>query len=399
MGLLVCWQPASATIIGLEADQALSVKDQTQKEIRHFPQGTISEAIRSDNQLFRLSYGRDIHGMIMIILYPDPAAPESVEVTFQGKVIKLSPDAALTINVKEDLSSTVFVPGLVGTVEIDGEVLNKSPYKVEMVQRNKKRNNPGGEAPPVSRKEQPPSKPKQAVQPRPPSPPRLQPPAPPQPLPPVENPDIARIEPPKGVTQNRHPSSDPVAAIIHGQVFVDGDHNGNFLPLSERQKIPVGSVVKTSKTGVVYIVFSKSLGVRLSPGTVVTVLESGVDRVVGALDAAMQLEEGTLTASLQPKAEGQSFLKVVVGEALLTCPDGDFLVDRKEGGNEVLVHRGEVILGTPSNSQALNRVIINQTASFIKPEAAEVVETGVTARARLKGLLEVLYSTMEYAFE
>jgi hypothetical protein len=92
-------------------------------EITRLTTGSIGKQIAADNQVFKVSYGKDLRGRINIIIYPDPEKPQSLDLNVLGKEVKISSDAVLTIVDDGTGALSQFQAGMVGTVTVSGETL------------------------------------------------------------------------------------------------------------------------------------------------------------------------------------------------------------------------------------------------------------------------------------
>ncbi len=116
-----CSNAFSATQLHINGIQELEITSQDGKLVNSLSSGSISQLIKSDNQAFKVSYGKDLKGRQTIILYPDPAKPQSISVNFNGQDINLSPDSVLTI--VNDKSTTIFQAGILGTISVGGQTV------------------------------------------------------------------------------------------------------------------------------------------------------------------------------------------------------------------------------------------------------------------------------------
>ncbi|MDD5261427.1 MAG: FecR family protein [Methylacidiphilales bacterium] len=116
-----CSNAFSATQLHINGLQELEIANQDGKLINSLTSGSISQLIKSDNQAFKVSYGKDLKGRQTVILYPDPAKPQSISVNFMGQDINLSPDSVLTIVI--DKSATIFQAGILGTISVGGQTV------------------------------------------------------------------------------------------------------------------------------------------------------------------------------------------------------------------------------------------------------------------------------------
>ncbi|MEO0453133.1 MAG: FecR family protein [Verrucomicrobiota bacterium] len=109
----------TATELGINQAGFLEITSSAGEIVDTLPSGSISTLIQSDNQSFKVSYGKDLNGQKTLIIYPDPENPQSLELTVFGKSATLTEDAVLTI-VGEDQ----FQAGVLGTVIVDGQDLS-----------------------------------------------------------------------------------------------------------------------------------------------------------------------------------------------------------------------------------------------------------------------------------
>jgi hypothetical protein len=85
--------------------------------------GSIGKQITSGNQVFKVSYGKDLRGRTNIIIYPDPEKPQSLDLNILGQAVKISSDAVLTVIDDGTGALSQFQAGMVGTVTVSGQPL------------------------------------------------------------------------------------------------------------------------------------------------------------------------------------------------------------------------------------------------------------------------------------
>lgn len=85
--------------------------------------GSIGKQITADNQLFKVSYGKDLRGRTNIIIYPDPEKPQSLDLVIMGQPVQISSDAVLTVIDDGTGSLSQFQAGVVGRVTVAGQPL------------------------------------------------------------------------------------------------------------------------------------------------------------------------------------------------------------------------------------------------------------------------------------
>lgn len=85
--------------------------------------GSIGKQINAENQLFKVSYGKDLRGRTNIIIYPDPEKPQSLDLMVMKQSVQISSDAVLTIIDDGTGSLSQFQAGVVGQVTVAGQPL------------------------------------------------------------------------------------------------------------------------------------------------------------------------------------------------------------------------------------------------------------------------------------
>lgn len=351
--------PAWATTLHLVGDGTLSVEDRQRKENQKIPMGTISEQIRSDGQIFRLSYGREVSDLVTILIYSDPEFKAPIQISFQGMALKLSEGAVLTIRVKKDGTEASFIPGLVGTITLNGRMLKKSGYHVET--------KPDWQKKPVEKKK-------------------------PGPF----DSDPVKAGKSDGIVQNQLPSIPPIISGTCGEVLIDTENDGSFVPLKDKDPVPIGAVIKTVGEGTASLVFTNTLAIRLSPGTTVMLMESGLDLQGSAIDAALQLEHGEIMTALLSSSTGRSILRVICGKTVIRTAGAEFFLSHYEPWSQLAVSYGEAVFGGPLDERAVSK---GKIACFSDAASPRITFIKSDTKKRIETLSKKLASDIREAFK
>ncbi|MEM6885595.1 MAG: FecR family protein [Verrucomicrobiota bacterium] len=114
----------AATTISLEPNNVLSIADSQGAQVSTLNSGSISETISADNQTFKLSFGQDLQGRHTIIIYPDPGAPQSLDLMIFGQSVQMTQDSVLTITANDSGASSQFQAGVLGEVTLAGSPIS-----------------------------------------------------------------------------------------------------------------------------------------------------------------------------------------------------------------------------------------------------------------------------------
>ncbi|MEM9443912.1 MAG: hypothetical protein AAGA18_01040 [Verrucomicrobiota bacterium] len=422
----------------LTEDARLKIISKNADEFRFVSQGSISERVSLEGQVFRISYGLDIQNRIKIILYSDTNSPQAFDLSLLEKKISLSADAVLTITLDTVRHTVIFKPGVIGTVKIDGEVLANKPLQVDYKSENRSQTKEVREQELVRKTTRTtPGETKQGIQTMPHS---TQPSATDIPTatlatnqitqPPrlsvlktqeidqlqmgttrpshsgldiIQGPEWSMLKPQKSplpqldissLIQNRHPDSPPTMAIVHGEVSIAPEGSSKFLPISEGQKLPTGATLKTGSSGVAYLVFSNFTGIRVSQNSELIVKESGVDSVIKAMDLLLFLKTGSIVASHQPPTPSATSLKFVMRDLLASGNQGIFSIFRNQDDVEISLLKGTMNVTNGIDTQT----ILGNQWSQSSPEILNRPNPLPSeSQGQLIGLLQVLESTIKYS--
>jgi hypothetical protein len=121
-----------ALSVSLEANTQLRVNAAGDLEIingqgelvKILSNGSISQSIKSDNQAFKVSYGKDLKGRFTTIVYPEPEKPQSIALTIFNQSVDISSDAVLTVVAEKDLSTATLQSGVLGKIRVAGNELS-----------------------------------------------------------------------------------------------------------------------------------------------------------------------------------------------------------------------------------------------------------------------------------
>jgi hypothetical protein len=119
----LAFQSWGAPSLTLNNAKELVITNSDGAEVTRLTTGSIGKQVTADNQVFKVSYGKDLRGRTNIIIYPDPEKPQSLELNVLGKEVKISSDAVLTIVDDGTGAMSQFLAGMVGTVTVSGETL------------------------------------------------------------------------------------------------------------------------------------------------------------------------------------------------------------------------------------------------------------------------------------
>jgi len=111
----------AATKLSVNSIGDLEVASQDGKTARAIVSGTIGEIITADSQTFKISYGKDLKGSRTLIVYPDPAKPQSLKVNFMGQDISLTSDAVLTVIASDN--TALVKSGFLGSITVGDQKL------------------------------------------------------------------------------------------------------------------------------------------------------------------------------------------------------------------------------------------------------------------------------------
>jgi hypothetical protein len=114
------WAGPTLTV---NANRELEITAQDGTPVARLITGSIGKQITADNQVFKVSYGKDLRGRTNIIVYPDPEKPQALDLTILGQSVKISSDAVLTVIDDGSGSLSQFQSGMVGTVTVAGQPL------------------------------------------------------------------------------------------------------------------------------------------------------------------------------------------------------------------------------------------------------------------------------------
>ena len=417
----------------LTEDTRLKITSQNADEFQFVPEGSISRRISLDGQVFRVSYGVDIKSRTKIILYADTSSPQAFQIQFLGKQIHLSPDAVLTITVNPFDKSATFTPGVIGRVKVDGQPLDNQPLQIlqepkaqkksaEELRQEIERLGLMNHSKPIQ-----PTPPIETPQPQQPQTPETtsttitpsQAPARislPKTTPPtnelshegldvIQEPEPIRLTPAPTPIQSlnipsllrkKHPNTPPTVAITHGGVSVAPQGSSTFSPISEGQTVPIGSILRTDKSGVAYLIFSEYSGLRLSQDSEIIIHEAGKDNIAKAVDILISLKKGSVVTSHQPPDPNLTSIRIVLNDSLAAANQGTFSIFRDKEMIEISVIKGGITLTNGTNTQVISSNQWSQSSpSILNPPNSLPEES----RDQLIGLLEVLNSTIQYASE
>jgi len=110
-------------VLTVNENKELVINSQSGSEVAKLITGSIGKQITADNQMFKVSYGKDLRGRTNIIIYPDPEKPQALEMTVLGQNVKISSDAVLTVIDDGSGALSQFQAGMVGTVTVAGQPL------------------------------------------------------------------------------------------------------------------------------------------------------------------------------------------------------------------------------------------------------------------------------------
>lgn len=109
-----------ATTITLDEINHLVITDETGSSVASLPTGSISEKITADNQVFKLSFGKDLENNHTIIIYPDPSAPQSLAFNLLGADVTMTADSVLTVSAPQSGAAPQLQAGVLGEITLAG---------------------------------------------------------------------------------------------------------------------------------------------------------------------------------------------------------------------------------------------------------------------------------------
>jgi hypothetical protein len=122
----------ASTQLRLNAAGDLEITDASGRLVKALSNGSISQSIKTDNQAFKVSYGKDLKGRFTTIIYPDPEKPQTVSLSIFKQDVVISSDAVLTVITEKDQSSSILQSGVLGKVSVGGTSLaGGSPVKIQ----------------------------------------------------------------------------------------------------------------------------------------------------------------------------------------------------------------------------------------------------------------------------
>lgn len=114
---------SAATSLNINEGGMLSIRSNDGQPVTTLSSGSVSETIQSDNQSFKISFGKDLNGKATLIIYANPENPQSLDLNVYGKSVQMTEDAVLTVTGGVDQPQALFQSGVLGTVTIDGQKL------------------------------------------------------------------------------------------------------------------------------------------------------------------------------------------------------------------------------------------------------------------------------------
>jgi hypothetical protein len=121
--LIAILSATAATSLQIKEGGYLSINSADGQAVTSLASGSVSETIQSDNQSFKVSYGKDLKGNSTLIIYADPENPQSLDLNVYGRAVQMTEDAVLTITGGVRSPQAVYQAGVLGTVTIDGNTL------------------------------------------------------------------------------------------------------------------------------------------------------------------------------------------------------------------------------------------------------------------------------------
>ncbi|MEM9400069.1 MAG: hypothetical protein AAF984_07650 [Verrucomicrobiota bacterium] len=337
----------AAEIVMKVDDSHLILEDKNQTIT--IPQGAISRRVIINNQLFRLSYGKDTQNRTMIICYADPESPKRFGFKYAEKKIKLSSDAALTILIDAESGDTIFKPGTIGTVKINNQILTERALRVshETLKRSNKIKTAEQIVPSSLSIEQA-----------------------------VTTTTERKISPPvslKEVLQaskfirNKHPSHLPFLAKKQGTVTVRNKNSTKPLQIEEQSKFKMGSTIETGIDGIAYVVFSPQCALCLMQNSSLTIYENGMDPIAEISDTLVQLNQGACVVMTDGQSQPSNSLRVTLRESpsMLQTNHSEFYIyqDSEDWFAKIVKGKVKVISAANSTTILADQVIdINKSA-------------------------------------
>lgn len=110
----------AATQLRINAAGDLEILDSKGLLVKSLSNGSISQSVKSDNQAFKVSYGKDLKGRFTTIVYPDPEKPQTISLNVFKQDVIISSDAVLTVVAEKDLNTARLQSGVLGKISVAG---------------------------------------------------------------------------------------------------------------------------------------------------------------------------------------------------------------------------------------------------------------------------------------
>jgi hypothetical protein len=288
----------------------LTVADTGGKVIKTLGEGSVGEIVRTGNQSFKISYGKDLQGNANAILYADPAKPQQLTFTYQGKNITVSKEAVLTLII--DGNGTILQSGTLGQVTVGNEKMSPSAsLRISNSGTVIASKTPTTPAPAAS--------------------PNIQAAA-------------VKSVPATAANHVAASSQSPVViSYVTGKVFIS-QNGGTESSMNELSEIKVGTTIRTSQDGVASFHLFPSTTTTLAKNSTLTVKElsftdagpQSTRRFVGFLSAGKLLNDldvkGKGTTHYQVQTPQNSFLAIGTRFVVSVDPEaGQSLVQVQQG--------------------------------------------------------------------
>jgi hypothetical protein len=295
----------SANQLSINTLGELIVSDNTGKALKTLGHGSVGEVIRTDEQSFKISYGKNLQGNATVILYASPEEPRPLAFIYNGKEITLTSDAVLTI-VFDD-NGGVLQSGVLGQVTVDNEKI--SPASRMRI------SNSGTLIANV------------------------------EPIAPAIVPGAASAPAAAGGAYIRKSRGPIGVGITTGGVYISND-GGAEQPLTDNSEVKIGSVIRTEANSSVNLNFFPDTDTLLHEKSLLTVKEYNYNNTPGAptRHVVLYLHKGKVQNDLNVKDNGAIHYQVDTPHQNFVAIGTNFLVtvDETEASSFVQVYEGIV---------------------------------------------------------